>query len=303
MRRTTWSRRKTSGEWLGRRISRNPNPSHDMTEPAALALYDADEHVGIVTMNRPDKLNAISPEFKTALMRALQTADDDPKTSVVLLRANGRSFCVGYDIGRKSPERDAWRHDAVRYTQHLREAMAFEFAPWDMRKPVIAEVQGHALGGGCELAMMCDLTIAAEDAQFGEPEIRFSTVGPGLVMPWFIGLKKARELLYFGDTIDAHAALELGMINRVVPRDELPAQALKFAKRLALVSPEALAVTKLAINRGAEAAGFRNAINIGVDVVGPLYATATTAGTKFRAMVETDGLGIALKARMDQFKE
>jgi len=275
-----------------------------MTEPAApLALYAADENVGIVTMNRPEKLNAISPEFKTALVQALKTADDDPATSVVLLRANGRSFCVGYDIARKSPERDAWRHDAVRYTQHLREMLVFELSPWDMKKPVIAQVQGHALGGGCELAMMCDLTIAAEDAQFGEPEIRFSTVGPGLVMPWFIGLKKARELLYFGDTIGAREALALGMINRVVPADQLPAQALKFARRLALISPEALAVTKLALNRGAEAAGFRNAINVGVDVVGPLYAATTAAGAKFRTMVQTDGLAAALKARMDQFQD
>ena len=275
-----------------------------MTAPAAsLALYHADGNVGIVTMNRPDKLNAISPEFKAALIAALKAADDDTATSVVLLRANGRSFCVGYDIGRKSPERDSWRHDAVRYTQHLREAVAFEFAPWDMKKPVIAEVQGHALGGGCELAMMCDLTIAADDAQFGEPEIRFSAVGPGLVMPWFIGLKKARELIYFGDTIAAREALALGMINRIAPRDELPAQALKYAKRLALISPEALAVTKLALNRGAEAAGLRNAINAGVDVVGPLYAAKTAAGEKFRAMVQTDGLGAALKARMNEFKE
>ena len=275
-----------------------------MIEPStALALYHADENIGVVTMNRPEKLNAISPELKEALVKALKIADDDASTSVVLLRGNGRSFCVGYDIGRKSPERDAWRHDALRYTQHLRETLAFEFAPWDMKKPVIAEVQGHALGGGCELAMMCDLTIAADDAQFGEPEIRFSTVGPGLVMPWFIGLKKARELLYFGDTIDAREALALGMINRIAPRDELPAQALKFAKRLALISPEALAATKLAINRGAEAAGFRNAINAGVDVVGPLYAATTAAGAKFRTMVETDGLQTALRTRMDQFKE
>jgi len=275
-----------------------------MTEPPpSLALYDVDQSVGIVTMNRPDKLNAIGPELKKALVETLRKADDDPATSVVLLRGKGRSFCVGYDIGRRSPERDAWRHDAIRYTQHLRETLAFEFAPWDMKKPVIAEVQGHALGGGCELAMMCDLTIAAEDAQFGEPEIRFSTVGPGLFMPWFIGLKKARELLYFGDTIGAREALALGMINRIVPREALPTQAMKLAKRLALVSPEALAVTKLAINRGVEAAGLRNAINIGVDVVGPLYAARTAAGVKFRAMVETEGLGAALKARMDEFKE
>ena len=269
----------------------------------SLALYHVDGNVGVVTLNRPDKLNAISPELKEALVRALRAADDDAATAVVLLRGNGRSFCVGYDIGRKSPERDAWRHDAIRYSQHLREVLAFEFAPWDMKKPVVAEVQGHALGGGCELAMMCDLTIAADDAKFGEPEIRFSTAGPALVMPWFIGLKKARELLYFGDTIGAQEALALGMVNRVVPRDELPAQAMTFAKRLARIAPEALKVVKLGINRGVEMAGFRNAINAGVDLVGPLYAARTEAGVKFRAAVEAEGLAAALKARMDEFKE
>jgi len=267
-----------------------------------LALYRAEGNVGVVTMNRPDKLNAISPELKDALVDAFRTADADAATSVVILRGNGRSFCAGYDVARKSPERDAWRHDAIRYTQHLHGILAFEFAPWDMKKPVIAEVQGHALGGGCELAMMCDLTIAADDAQFGEPEIRFSTAGPALVMPWFIGLKKARELLYFGDTIGAPEALALGMVNRVVPRAELPAQALKLAQRLALIAPEALTTVKLALNRGAEAAGFRAAINAGVDILGPLYAARTEAGTKFRAAVEAQGLGAALKARMDEFK-
>jgi enoyl-CoA hydratase/carnithine racemase len=111
--------------------------------------------------------------------------------------------------------------------------------PWYMRKPVLASVQGHALGAGCELAMFCDLTIAADDAMFGEPEARYSQAGPGLVMPWIIGFKKARELLYLGDMIDAPTALELGMVNRVVPRGDLSKDTLKFAQRTALIAPEA----------------------------------------------------------------
>jgi enoyl-CoA hydratase len=172
-----------------------------------------------------------------------------------------------------------------------------------MKKPVVAAVQGHALGGGCELALFCDLAIASEDALFGEPEIRFSNAGPAIVMPWFIGLKKARELLYLGDMIDAETALDLGMINRVVPRTELAGAALKFAKRVALISPEALYVTKLSINRGAEAAGFRNAVNMGLDVVAPIYAAQTALGMKFKEITEKEGLGAALKWRGDQFKE
>ena len=173
--------------------------------------------------------------------------------------------------------------------------------PWDMRKPVIASVQGHVLGGGCELVMMCDLTIAADDALFGEPEIRFSNVGPALVMPFVIGYKRARELLYLGDPIDAQTALAYGMVNRVVPRAELDAATMKLARRMALISPESLMATKLAINRGADAAGFRNAIRAGLDVLAPLYAARTEVGTKFDEIREKEGLGAALRWRAAQF--
>jgi len=188
----------------------------------SLAYLEVDESVAIVTMNRPEKLNAINRELKAALISALKKADEDPATSVVLLRAKGRSFCVGYDIGGSAAEEEGSRHDAIKWHEILREAITFELTPWDMKKPVVAEVQGHALGGGCELAMMCDITVAAVDALFGEPEIRFSNAGPAIVMPWFIGLKKARELLYLGDMIDAKAALDLGMINKIVPAADLP---------------------------------------------------------------------------------
>ena len=172
-----------------------------------------------------------------------------------------------------------------------------------MKKPVIASVQGHALGGGCELTMFCDVTIAADNAIFGEPEIHFSNVGPAIVMPWMIGFKKARELLYFGDMIDAQIALELGMVNRVVPLDDLEEKTMRFAKRMALISPEALEDTKLAINRGADAAGFTNAMNAGLDVVAPLYAAKTDVGVKFTEIRQKKGLRAALKWRRDQCKE
>ena len=172
-----------------------------------------------------------------------------------------------------------------------------------MRKPVIASVQGHAVGGGCELAMYCDLTIAADNAKFGEPEVRFSNTGPGLVMPWIIGYKRARELLYFGDLIDAETALRFGMINAVVPAEELRQATSKYAKRLALISPEALVTTKLSINRGADIAGFRNAMQAGLDVVAPLYAAKTEAGTTFKEITKEKGLGAALKWRGEQFKK
>ena len=267
-----------------------------------LVTYAADGSVGIVSLNRPEKLNAISADLKSALVERLHEADRDPATGVVVLRAEGRSFCAGYDIG-PSPGRAARRYNALAWHASLTDDVQLEMTPWEMKKPVIASVQGHCLGGGCELVMMCDLTIAADDALFGEPEIRFSNVGPALVMPFIIGLKRARELLFLGDPIDAPTALQYGMVNRVVPRADLQAATLKFARRMALISPEALAGTKLAINRGAESAGFRSAINAGLDILASVYAARTEVGTRFDEIREKEGLGAALRWRAAQFAE
>jgi enoyl-CoA hydratase len=268
-----------------------------------LALYETDGDIGIVTMNRPEKLNAVSHELRTAVSDALIRADDDETVNVVILRAAGRAFCVGYDIDNDTPERAARRYDALKWREALTGDLKFEMIPWYMRKPVIASVQGHALGGGCELTMFCDVTIAADNALFGEPEIHFSNVGPAIVMPWMIGFKMARELLYFGDMIDAETALRLGMINRIVPLDELEEKTMRYAKRMALISPVALAQTKLAINRGADAMGFTNAMQAGLDVVAPLYAAKTDVGVQFTEIRQKEGLRAALKWRRDQFAE
>jgi enoyl-CoA hydratase/carnithine racemase len=269
---------------------------------AELVTYAVDGRVGVIALNRPEKLNAISPDLKRALVERFHEADRDPATSLVVLRAEGRSFCAGYDIG-PSPARAARRGNALAWHESLTDDVALEMTPWGMKKPVIASVQGHCLGGGCELVMLCDLTIAADDALFGEPEVRFSNVGPALIMPFIIGLKRARELLYLGDPIDAETALRYGMVNKVVPRTELQTATMKFARRMALISPEALAATKLAVNRGAEAAGLRNAIGAGLDVLAALYAARTEVGMKFDEIREKDGLGAALRWRAAQFAE
>src|SRR5207244_7559056 len=131
---------------------------------------------GVVTLNRPDKLNAISAELKKTLVERFHEADGDPTTSVVILRAAGRSFSAGYDIS-PNPARAARRGNALAWHASLSDDAALELTPWTMKKPVIASVPGHGLGGGCELAMVCDLTTAAADAASGEPELRCSHPG------------------------------------------------------------------------------------------------------------------------------
>jgi enoyl-CoA hydratase/carnithine racemase len=271
--------------------------------PDSVVLYEVDDKISVITLNRPEKLNAISAELQQKLLDAFTRADADEATSVVLLRAEGRSFCAGYDISAREPGADDWRSDPTRAHDHLSPQLEFEMTPWKMKKPVLASVQGHVMGGGCELVMLCDLTIAADNASFGEPEVRFSSVGPAIVMPMIIGYKKARELLYFGDTIDAATALALGMVNRVVPLADLREMSLRWAKRLSLISPEALWAAKRAINRGADAAGFRTALYAGLDAVGPLYATKTEFGQKFRDIVAAEGVPAAVRWRAAQFRE
>ena len=146
----------------------------------SLVTYAADGRVGIVTLNRPDKQNAISPELKRQLVERLHEADRDPATSVVVLRAEGRAFSAGYDIG-PSPERASRKGNALAWHGSLADDVALEMTPWNMKKPVIASVQGHCLGGGCELAMMCDMVIAADTAKFGQPEVTIGTMR--LIMP------------------------------------------------------------------------------------------------------------------------
>ena len=256
---------------------------------------DRGDAIATITMDRPERRNALSYEHIEELIDALTTtAASDAR--VVVLAANGPVFCAGHDYGDMvERDLDGFRALFARCAEMMTLVQAIP-------QPVVASVQGHVLGGGCELTLMCDLTIAADDAKFGEPEVRFSHLGPLMVMPWFIGLKRARELLLFGDMIDAKTALEFGMVNRIVPAADLRVETMKYAKRLSLIAPEALRWGKRVINRGAEIAGFRAAVESGVDSFVSLYATQTEVGSEFGRRVQADGLKAALEWRRAQFQ-
>lgn len=262
--------------------------------------YEVADGIAHLQINRPKALNAIHPTLMAELSQAIEHADLDPQVRVLVLSGAGEHFGAGYDL--KFDWAKQYGHEPMGARRMLTDCVEFEYSPWDCSKPVIAMVRGYCLAGSCELAMMCCITFASETASFGEPEIRFSTAPPALVMPWLVGLKKARELLYTGDIIDAKEALRIGMVNQVYRDAELEEQTFKYARRAAVISPEALKVTKAAINRGAEIAGFRQAIAYGVEVGAILDSTRTEAYDTFQEVREREGLSAAIRWRESQFE-
>jgi enoyl-CoA hydratase/carnithine racemase len=248
-----------------------------------------------LTLNRPAKLNAISRELREALTAAIDDAANDPETRVIVIAGAGRAFCAGYDLSEEQPD-DAWG-----WREILADDVAATLAIWRCPKPVIAQVHGYALAGGLELAMACDLVVAAEDAQIGEPEIRFGSAPVTLLMPYVVGQKKTRELLFTGDLVDGIEAARLGLVNRAVPADRLVAEVDALADRLARVPPDVMAPTKLMLNRAMEAAGFLVAVESGLDLQSFVNVSATSR--EFDAIVRRDGLKAALAWRDARYEE
>jgi enoyl-CoA hydratase len=269
--------------------------------PATIEI-ESNNRIRHIRLNRVKQMNSLSFELMDELSAALRQADADDAIRVVVLGHNGAHFGAGYDLNADWAGRFG-TETAIGARDMLRACRAFEFGPWDCSKPVVAMVRGYCLAGSCELAMMCCVTFASESAMFGEPEIRFSAAPPVAVMPWLIGLKKARELLYTGELIDAEAALRVGMINHVVPDSELEAATLKYARRASKISLEGLKMTKAAINKGAEIAGFRAALDYGVETGAILDSTPTEARTKFKEIAKKEGLTAAIRWSESQFEE
>jgi enoyl-CoA hydratase len=248
-----------------------------------------------LVLNRPAKLNAINGALREALTVAVDAAARDERVRVIVIEGAGRAFCSGYDLGEGQPA-DTWGWRTV-----LAEDVAATLAVWRCPKPVIAQVHGYALAGGLELAMACDLVVASDDAQLGEPEIRFGSAPVTLLMPFLVGQKKTRELLLTGDLIDAAEAARIGLVNRVVPRDALVAEVDALADRLARVPPDVMAPTKLMLNRAMELSGLLDAIEAGLDLQSIVNMSETSRA--FEAVVRRDGLKAALAwrdARYDQ---
>jgi enoyl-CoA hydratase len=246
-------------------------------------------------LNRPAKLNAISAELRDALAGAIAEAADDERVRVIAIAGAGRAFCAGYDLADAAPPTAwAWRDVLARDVEAT-------LAVWSCPKPVIAQIHGFTLAGGLELAMACDLIVAADDAQLGEPEIRFGSAPVTLLMPFVIGQKKTRELLMTGDLIDAAEAHRIGLVNRVAPRERLDDEVDALADRLARVAPDVMAPTKLMLNRAMDGAGFAATVEMGLDLQS--FINMSETAREFDAIVQAEGLTAALAWRDRRYEE
>jgi enoyl-CoA hydratase len=268
-----------------------------MTPPAVepILLREATSWGVRLTLNRPAKLNALSAELRDALAEAIADAAADDRVRVIAIAGAGRAFCAGYDLSEAAPP-TAWEWRDV-LDRDVRATLAI----WSCPKPVIAQVHGYALAGGLELAMACDLVVAAEGSQLGEPEIRFGSAPVTLLMPFLIGQKKTRELLLTGDLIDAVEAERIGLVNRVAPAGRLALEVDALADRLARVPPDVMAPTKLMLNRAMDAAGFAAAVEMGLDLQSFVNMSATAR--EFDEIVRRDGLKAALAWRDQRYEE
>jgi len=263
-------------------------------------LYERRGPVAIVTLNRPQALNALSVGLIRDVHAAFDRLEADPEVRVVVLRGAGRAFSAGYDLKETGA---APVRGVVEWRARLERDVRFTLRVWDCPKPVIAAVHGYCLAGACDLAMMCDLTIAAAGTFFGEPEIRFGSGVVTLIMPWVIGMKKTRELLYTGfDRLTAEEALALGLVNRVVPPERLEAEAVAVAEEIARNDPEAIRLTKIALNRTYERMGLRDALAMNLELDTIMEAAETPMRREFNRIRDAEGLRAAIAWRDARFR-
>ena len=254
-------------------------------------LYEVDGTTAWITLNRPEKLNALTREMYLEIGRLARIADEDPEVRVVVIRGNGRAFSSGYDLseGRTSPP-----GDGLTRLMSREEINGVRFTLWNLSKPVIAMVHGDCLGGACDLALACDLILASEDASFGEPEIRFGGGSAFLIMPYLIGLRRAKELLFTGDRINAREAERIGLINHVVPHEQLEAQTKRLCDHLSRIPQASLRLTKLGINRLYELQGFTEAIQQNAELMIINALSEAPERDQFQRAVTEGGLRSAL---------
>jgi len=252
-------------------------------------LYSKEEGIGIVTINRPESLNALNGEVFTELYKLFQEIEDDQDVRVVILTGSGeKAFVAGADIAEMQ------LRNSIEIRSFIDKGRRASDRIYTLSKPVIAAINGFALGGGCELAMCCDLRVVSEKARFGQPEINLGAIPGGggtQRLSRLIGMTKAKELIYTGNAIDANTAFTMGLVNKVVPPESLMAEAKELARKLLSKSSIALALAKKAITSGAN-------MNLpsGLDLEAECFALV------FATEDQKEGMSAFLQKRKPEFK-
>ena len=263
-----------------------------------VVLYERRGPAAWITLNRPEKLNALSVELVRELRAAIRRAAGDDEVKVAVVTGAGRAFSAGFDM---SEEAEARIEGAERWRRVLEDDVELTLELWSLPKPTIAAVRGWCLAGACELAMACDLIVAAEDARFGEPEVRYGSGPVTLLMPFLLGQKKTNELLFTGDAIDAREAERVGLVNRVVSAEELEPAVEELVRKIAPTPLPVLRLTKLALLRAYEAMGLRSAVLSNLDLSAILNSADTPEQRQFDEIVAAQGLKAALAWRDSRY--
>jgi enoyl-CoA hydratase len=255
--------------------------------------------VALLTLARPERLNAIDRCMLNELQLALDDVERDDELRVLVVQGAGGNFSSGFDLKEQMQARptghDAWR-------QILDKDFSIVTRFWHLKKPTIAAVQGYCLAGGCELALCCDITIAAEDAIFGEPELKFGAGIVVMILPWLVGPKRAKDIILTGaDHIAAPEAARIGLINRVVPSDQVESSALALARHIAVIDPCLVQQTKRAINQCFEVMGLMEALNQALEIDLTIEGKGSDDKRKFMEIARTDGLRKAIAWRDARF--
>jgi 2-(1,2-epoxy-1,2-dihydrophenyl)acetyl-CoA isomerase len=264
--------------------------------PYETLLYQVDQGVGTITLNRPAVLNAISPQMIEELQAVLNAVRDDANVRAVVLTGAGRGFCSGADLkARQRGKPSAAPPDASQAgTERLRRTYnPLILAIRSIEKPFIAAVNGAAAGAGCNLALACDIVLASNEARFGNVFVRIGLIpdcGGHFFLPRLVGFHKAAELMFTGDIIDAHEAERIGLINRVVPHAELAKQTRELAERLARGPTRAIGLCKRTLNAG-----------IAVDLAAVLDAEAEGQGLASQTEDHWEGVQAFLEKRPARF--
>ena len=219
--------------------------------------------VGVIRLNRARKHNAINRQMMIDVARALGSFEEEESIGAIVLCAEGPSFCAGFDLKEQaqynytSPEQ--WQ-------KAIQEDFDFVMQFWDCQKPTVSAIHGHCLGGGLELAVACDITIADRNSNLGEPEMKFGSSIATLILPWLLPPKVAKEVLLGAQSLSTQRAVDLGLVNRLTDENQHYALALSMATEMATYSQTSLRRTKQAIHRAYDISGMRQALRVGVDV-------------------------------------